>query len=98
MGKLGTVPKSVWGFLDGWKLFLWSGVVALKAFFPDLPVWGMVDSGASAIGWDKLVPLIDPDALLQWGTLGIAMGHKVVKAYKEAKAGVPAAELLSPKV
>ena len=80
-GKFGNGGRAVWAFLDGKKLFIWTGVIALKHMFPNLPIWGFVDAAAGAVGWKDLTPLIDPDQLVTWVTLGIAIGHKLHKAW-----------------
>lgn len=85
--------KAIWGFLDGFKLVIWSFVVALKQAFPDWPFWGYIDAGAAAIGWNKLAPSIDPGQLVMFGTLAFAIGHKLLKAYQEHKVGIPFAEV-----
>lgn len=98
MGKLGAFGKAVWNFLDGWKTWIWAIVMALKAAFPQLPFWGYVDSIASAIGWNHLAPAIDPGQLVQWATFGVAIGHKLLKAIAQFRAGVPITQLNSPSI
>lgn len=83
MGKLGGIAKLIWTFLDGKKTILWAFVVAAERAFPHLPIWGFVDSAAGAIGWDKIAPAVNPDDLVMWGTLALALGHKLHKAWKD---------------
>lgn len=67
--------------------------MALKEAYPEWPFWSFVDAAARAIGWDKLVPSIDPGQLVLFGTLALAIGHKVVKGYQEYQAGIPLTEV-----
>lgn len=89
MGSLGVGATWLFRLLDGWKLVIWSFVMALKQAYPDWPFWGYVDATARAIGWDKLAPAIDPGQLVLFGTLAVAIGHKLIKGYQEYKAGIP---------
>lgn len=83
VGKLGNVGRAVWAFLDGKKTLIWALVVALEKAFPDWPVWNLAHVVFGALGWSSLTPAIDPDQLVLWGTLAVALGHKAVKAWKE---------------
>lgn len=96
MGKLGGGAKALWNFLDGWKTWIWAVVMAAKIAFPNFPAWGYVDAAAAAIHWNALAPAVDPGALAQWGTFGIAVGHRLIKAIREYRAGVPIADIHSP--
>ena len=82
-GKSGDAAKAVWAFLDGKKTFIWTGVMAAKLMFPHLAIWSMVDAAAKAIGWSDIAPVVDPNQLVTWIALGIALGHKLEKALKE---------------
>lgn len=82
-GKSGNAAKAVWAFLDGKKTFIWTGVMAAKLMFPHLAIWSMVDAAAKAIGWSDIAPVVDPNQLVTWIALGIALGHKLEKALKE---------------
>jgi hypothetical protein len=81
-GKFGNVARAVWLWLDGKKTLIWALVLAGRHAAPGLPIWSWVDVVANAIGWHDIAPAIDPDALLTWITLGIALGHKVDKALR----------------
>jgi hypothetical protein len=96
MGKLGEFAKALWRFLDGWKTWIWAIVMALKTAFPALPIWGYVDAAAAAVHWNALVPAVDPDAMVQWGTFTIAVGHRLIKAWRQWRAGVPIQDIHSP--
>lgn len=95
VGKLGAGAKSLWNFLDGWKTWIWAVVMALKIAFPAWPVWGYVDAAAVALGWNSVAPAVDPGQLVQWGTFGLAVGHRLKKAVDQYRAGVPLADVHS---
>lgn len=95
MGKLGAVPKAVWGFLDGWKSYIVAVVAVYKLVYPQGAVVGGLDATVSALGWDRVSGAFDPqEAVMAAGVL-VALGHKLVKAAKQYKAGVPIADLQS---
>lgn len=96
MNPFAWISKTwLWRFLDGWKTWLWAIVEALKIAFPSWPIWGFVDSVANSVGWQHLVPAIDPGQLVQWGTFAIAIGHRLYKAVQQYRAGVPVVALNS---
>ena len=78
--KMGKGAKQFWQFLDGKKTFIWCAVLVAKHFFPNVPIWAFVDAAAAQIGWHDIAPAVDPDQLITWITLGIALGHKMHKA------------------
>lgn len=95
VGKLGSFALKVWRFLDGWKTWLWAIAMALKTVHPEWGCWGYVDAAAHAVGWDAILPAVDPGALAQWGTFTLAVGHRLLKAYKLYRAGTPLVEIHS---
>lgn len=80
--KVKGAGRSVWTFLDGKKLWIWMGVMVFKRLYPEWPMWGMVDLAAGSLGLTGQELPIDPGTLVEWGTLTVALGHKVAKAWK----------------
>ncbi len=95
MGKLGAVPKAVWGFLDGWKSYVVAVVSDYKLVCVNCASSGYLDASLSALGWDRVSGAFDAQEAVTAGLVIVALGHKLVKAYKQYKAGVPIADLQS---
>lgn len=83
MGKMGSLARSIWRFLDGKKAILWLGLNMLQLKFPGLPIWGFINSAAHQIGWDGTSTGIDPAEALNAVAGVVALGHRLVKLWKE---------------
>ena len=87
-------------FLDGWKLVI--GVVILAAVkvydgMNNGHAGDMVGMVLTLLGYNPSASLgIDFGQLAGAVTILIGIGHKVVKAQQQARAGATGAELLSP--
>lgn len=89
MSKLIAFGTWIWKALDGWKTWIWAVTIALEHAFPGLGCWQWVDGAAKFVHLDTVVPAVDPDQLVKWGTFAIAIGHRLVKAWHQWRAGVP---------
>lgn len=83
-GNASDFARKTWQFLDGKKTFLVLGLISLKHYFPGLPIWPFVDSAFSAIGWKDVAPAVDPDTFFTFISLGLALGHRLHKAWGES--------------
>lgn len=87
---------AVWEFFSGWKTWLMALVLLAEVLCEGhgcaTPL-SYVRSGANAAGWGSVAPAFDAGLVAAaFGTL-LATGHKLVKAVKQYRAGVPLAEL-----
>ena len=98
MGKLGSGAKTVWQFLDGWKLLIVTIVAILKQVYElSATTNSYIDAIIGAMGWSNVGTLVDPGAFVLAITGAVAAIHKFYKAAKERQAGVPVKDLLSGK-
>lgn len=98
MGKLGAGPKLVWTFLDGWKSWIVALILAYKLWCHGCASGSYLDVAVNALGWSDVQGAFDPkEFLLAVGFL-VAVGHRLLKAIKQFRAGVPVALLNSPGV
>lgn len=89
MGKLGSIAKSAWTFLDGWKSWIVAVVAVYKLACHDCGGAGYAAAVIHALGWDTVTAAFDPAQALAAGLVVIALGHKVVKAVRQYSTGVP---------
>jgi membrane glycosyltransferase len=90
--KMGPL-KLVWTFLSGWKrvivllLFVAQSVCASFGITGPFQYLGML---LSALGWSASDAAMDPSVVSGAVLTLIAVGHAIVKAWREWRAGVPA--------
>jgi hypothetical protein len=94
-GKMGAQAKRLWTLLDGHKSWIMALWAAAEAYAPGMAPTHYIDVALHAIGWDRVAPAIDPGLILFWVGLAVAVGHRLLKAYREYGAGVPLAQVLS---
>jgi len=95
MGKLGPALKAIWNALDGWKTWIIAVAMALHQVFPGWAAWGYFDAVANAIGWSSVAPAVDPGQLAAAALFLVATGHRLWKAVRAYRAGVPLADIHS---
>lgn len=98
MGKLGAFARSLWRFLDGWKTFILVPLLMLEAHCQVNACpgpFGYLGAIINGLGWRHVAPAIDPGEVSKWLAVTIALGHKLVKAFRQARRGVPINRLLS---
>lgn len=95
MGKLGAPFKAVWEFADGWKSWAVALVAVYKLVCVQCASVGYVDASLGALGWDRVTGAFDAKEAVAAGAVIVALGHKLVKAVKQYKAGVPVVDLQS---
>jgi hypothetical protein len=89
LGKLGGFMKSVWTILDGWKSWIVAVVAVYKLACHDCGGAGYAVAAIHALGWDTVTAAFDPAQALAAGLVIVALGHRVVKAVRQYRAGVP---------
>jgi hypothetical protein len=93
MGKLGAAVKWTWNALSGWKTFIVAALLIAQTIWPEMPAFHWFGVLLDGVGWSKVVPAVDPDEAAKQILGAVALGHKLVKAYRQLKAGVPVVEL-----
>lgn len=89
MGKLGNAAKKVWNFLDGWKTFIVAIVATYKLMCHDCAGAGYANAIVSALGWDAVTGAFDPAQAAMALGFAIAIGHRLLKAVRQYRTGVP---------
>ena len=84
---------TLWKLADGHKTSIVAIYLALQRARPEWPVWQYVDAVAIGLGWDHVAPAVDPNELLTFVMLAVALGHRGVKLQREFRAGIPLAEV-----
>lgn len=78
-----SIFKKVWKFLDGKKsvimMLVGAAEIACQGHGCATPL-NLLRTGVDAIGWNSVVPAVDPAQIVYWGGVTIALGHKLVKA------------------
>lgn len=95
MGKLGVGMKALWNFLDGWKSWIVAVVAVYKLACHDCAGAGYIDAAQSALGWNSITGAFDPKEALAAIAVIVALGHRLIKAILQYRAGVPIADLHS---
>lgn len=92
VGKLGTA----WEALSGWKSWIVAVVAVWKLMCQDCATSsGYADAILKGIGWSDTAAAFDPAQAAMALGVAVALGHKLVKAVQEFRAGVPAKLLQS---
>lgn len=88
----------LWRLLDGWKTWIVAVVALVKLVCVDCgPSMGYVDAIIRALGWDGVAGAFDPKEALAAALVLIALGHKLLKAIAQFRAGAKLADLQTPK-
>lgn len=81
-----SIFKKVWKFLDGKKsvimMLVGAAEIACNGHGCATPL-NVLRTAAGAVGWNDVIPSVDPAQLVYWGGVTIALGHKVFKAATE---------------
>lgn len=88
----GKSMGKIWQALNGWKTWLMAIVMILELVSQGTAYegpLGYVRSAANALGWKDLAPAVDPGVTSAAILTLIAVGHKLVKAVRQYRAGVP---------
>lgn len=85
--------KTAWSVADGWKTWIVAIVAVYKLACVDCATNGYIDAGIKALGWNNETGAFDAKEALSAFLVILALGHKVLKAYHENKAGIPLAEV-----
>ena len=93
MGKLGAAASWAWKFLDGWKSWLVAVVATWKLVCQNCAGSGYAETALKAAGWDDVAGAFDPASAAQAFAVMVALGHRLLKAVQQYRAGRPIEEL-----